>query len=76
MSNYIRAINEDFGENTEVIRKDKDKRDIDKRDIDKTLDILLSVKTVLDGLKDEDTYCDAIDVAMLWLERMAKENQK
>jgi hypothetical protein len=42
----------------------------DKRDIDKTLDILLSTKVVLNGLKDEDTYCDAIDVAILWLERI------
>ena len=46
----------------------------DKRDIDKTIDILESLKDSLDGLKDEYTYCDAIDVAMLWLERMVKEN--
>tara|TARA_R110002020_G_C15801243_1_gene731177 strand:- start:369 stop:527 length:159 start_codon:yes stop_codon:yes gene_type:complete len=45
----------------------------DKRDIDKTINILESLKDSLDGLKDEYTYCDAIDVAMLWLERIEKE---
>ena len=47
----------------------------DKRDIDKTINILESLKDSLDGLKDEYNYCDAIDVAMLWLERMVKENK-
>ena len=46
----------------------------DKRDIDKTIDILESLKDSLGELEDEYTYCDAIDVAMLWLERMVKEN--
>ena len=48
----------------------------DKRDIEKTIDILESLKDSLDGLKDEYTYCDAIDVTMLWLERMVADDLK
>ena len=47
----------------------------DNRDIWYTINILESMKDSLDGLKNEDTYYDAIEVAVLWLERIIKENE-
>ena len=47
----------------------------DKRDIDKTIDILESVKDSIEGLTHQHTMYDAISVAVLWLERIIRENE-
>jgi len=44
----------------------------DKVDIKETVNILLSCKNVIDKLKYDNDYCDAIDVAIGWLQKIER----
>ena len=44
----------------------------DRLDIKETVKVLVSCKDAVDKLENENDYCDAIDVAIAWLQKIER----